>query len=245
MPLLEVEALHVAHDALEVVKGISLDVEAGEIVTVIGSNGAGKTTTLRSIAGLLKTRSGRVSLAGRDITGATAHIIAGLGLALVPEGRQLFAEHTVEENLELGAYLRLRRGERKAFRADLEEVLELFPRVRERLRQIAGLLSGGEQQMVAIARALVGRPRLLMLDEPSLGLSPIMVTTILDTFRKLKDRGLSILLVEQMAWAGLEICDRAYVLESGSIVLSGTRDKVISDPRVVEAYLGRVDTAVS
>jgi branched-chain amino acid transport system ATP-binding protein len=240
MPLLSVEQLHVAYGAVEVVKGLSIVVEPGEIVTVLGSNGAGKTTTLRTIAGLLRPSSGRIRLADRDIGGLAPHDIAGLGLALVPEGRQLFSEHTVEENLELGAYRRLRRGERRAFHADLAEVLELFPRVRERLRQTAGLLSGGEQQMVAIARALVARPRLLMLDEPSLGLSPIMVQTILEAFRKLKARGLTILLVEQMAWAGLDICDRAYVLESGLITLSGTREAVISDPRVIEAYLGRV-----
>jgi branched-chain amino acid transport system ATP-binding protein len=242
MPLLRVEQLHVGYGALDVVKGISFNVEPGEIVTVLGSNGAGKTTTLRTLAGLQKPSSGRIQFADQDVDGLAPHQIARLGLALVPEGRQLFSEHTVEENLELGAYRRLRRGERQAFEADFQEVLELFPRVRARLGQVAGLLSGGEQQMVAIARALVGRPKLLVLDEPSLGLSPIMVQTILDAFRRLKARGLTILLVEQMAWAGLEICDRAYVLESGLVALAGTRSEVMSDARVIESYLGRAGT---
>jgi len=240
MSLLSVEDLHIAYGAVEVVKGISIVVEPGEIVTILGSNGAGKTTTLRTIAGLVRPSSGRIHLAGREISGLAPHQISSLGVALVPEGRQLFSEHTVEENLELGAYLRLRRGERRAFRAKLADVLELFPEVRERLHQAAGLLSGGEQQMVAIARALIAGPTLLMLDEPSLGLSPIMVQRILEAFGKLKARGLTVLLVEQMAWTGLEICDRAYVLEAGLITLAGARETIVSNPRIIEAYLGRV-----
>jgi branched-chain amino acid transport system ATP-binding protein len=238
MPLLEVEDLHVAYGELEVVKGISLAIEPGEIVTVLGSNGAGKTTTLRSLAGLMGATKGRIAFSGRDIGRRPPHEIADLGLVLVPEGRQLFPEHTVRENLELGAYRYLRRGRRSEFTESLDEVCELFPRVRERLGQTAGLLSGGEQQMVAISRALVSRPRLLLLDEPSLGLAPILLRSIFDAFVKLKARGLTLLIVEQMAWLGLEVCDRAYVLENGLIALSGTSAEVASNPRVIEAYLG-------
>ena len=243
MPLLSVDRLHVAYGGLVVVKGISFKVEQGEIITVLGGNGAGKTTTLRTIAGLLRPASGSIRFADREIGTENAYRISRLGLALVPEGRQLFPEHTVLENLELGAYSLLRRGKRKSFDADLEEIFELFPRIRERRNQPAGLLSGGEQQMVAIARALVGNPRLLILDEPSLGLAPILVQTIFDAFQRLKSRGLTILLVEQMAWAALEICDRAYVLESGVITMEGPRDLLLSDPKIVEAYLGRVQPA--
>jgi branched-chain amino acid transport system ATP-binding protein len=238
--LLSVDQLHVAYGGLVVVKGISFNVKQGEIITMLGGNGAGKTTTLRAIAGLLRPASGSIRFAGQEIGQMPAHRISRLGLALVPEGRQLFPEHTVQENLELGAYSRLRHGQRSSFDADLEEVLELFPRIRERRKQPAGLLSGGEQQMVAIARALVSNPRLLVLDEPSLGLAPNLVRTMFEAFRKLKMQGRTILLVEQMAWAGLEICDRAYVLESGVITIAGTRDLLVSHPRIVEAYLGRV-----
>ena len=238
MPLLEVEDLHVAYGDLEVVRGISLAIAPGEIVTVLGSNGAGKTTTLKCIAGLLRVDRGRLAFDGRSIVGTPPHEIADRGLALVPEGRQLFPEHTVRENLELGGYRQLRRRRRREFDEGMAEVLELFPRVRERLDQPAGLLSGGEQQMVAIGRALVSRPRLLLLDEPSLGLAPIVLRTIFDAFAALKQRGLTILLVEQMAWLGLEICDRAYVLETGTITLSGSAQELRSDPRVIAAYLG-------
>lgn len=238
MPLLEVDDLHVAYGEIEVVRGISFTVERGEIVTILGSNGAGKTTTLRCLAGLNRSIRGRINFAGKEIQNSPAHEIAGRGLALVPEGRQLFPEHTVRENLELGAYRQLRDGKKSEFNESLAEVFELFPRVRERLEQPAGLLSGGEQQMVAIARALVGRPQLLLLDEPSLGLSPIMVRTIFDAFTRLKGSGLTILIVEQMAWLGLEICDRAHVLETGKIALSGAPQELASNPRVMDAYLG-------
>lgn len=238
MPLLEVDNLHVAYGELEVVRGVSFTVERGEIVTILGSNGAGKTTLLRSLAGLMKPAAGRVLFGGNNILRCPAHEIAQQGLAMVPEGRQLFPEHTVWENLELGAYPRLRAGKRVEFSESLVDTFRLFPRVEERLEQPAGLLSGGEQQMVAIARALVSRPQLLLLDEPSLGLAPIMVRTIFDAFTQLKARGLTILLVEQMAWLGLEICDRAHVLETGKIALSGTPQELLSNPRVMEAYLG-------
>lgn len=238
MPLLEVRDLHIAYGELEVVRGVSFTVERGEIVTILGSNGAGKTTTLRSLAGLIPPTGGRVEFAGREIGNLPAHTIANSGLALVPEGRQLFPEHTVRENLELGAYRTLREGKRSDFAESLGEVFELFPRVHERLEQPAGLLSGGEQQMVAIARALVSRPQLLLLDEPSLGLAPLVLQSIFDAFRKLRARGLTLLIVEQMAWLALEICDRAHVLETGRITLSGTSQELIANPRVMEAYLG-------
>jgi branched-chain amino acid transport system ATP-binding protein len=240
MPLLEVEDLHVAYGELDVVRGISFAIEPGEIITILGSNGAGKTTTLRCLAGLLPRAKGRIEFSGGSIADMPAHEIADRGLVLVPEGRQLFPEHTVRENLELGAYRYLRRGRRAEFSESLEEVCELFPRVRERLDQPAGLLSGGEQQMVAIGRALVSRPRLLLLDEPSLGLAPIVLQSIFDAFAKLKARGLTLLLVEQMAWLALETCDRAYVLETGTITLSGTARELKANARVVEAYLGAV-----
>ncbi len=237
MPLLEVDDLHVGYGELEVVRGISFTVERGEIVTILGSNGAGKTTTLRSLAGLTRAKRGSIKFGGKDIGNSPAYEIATSGLALVPEGRQLFPEHTVRENLELGAYRRHRNG-KKEFDESLAEVFELFPRVQERLEQPAGLLSGGEQQMVAIARALVARPQLLLLDEPSLGLAPIVMLTIFDAFQRLKARGLTILLVEQMAWLGLKICDRAHVLDTGRIALSGTPEELAANPRVLEAYLG-------
>jgi branched-chain amino acid transport system ATP-binding protein len=238
MPLLEVEDLHVGYGELEVVHGISFAVERGEIVTILGSNGAGKTTTLKSLAGLLRPARGRISFLGKEIGGHLAHHIAASGLSLVPEGRQLFPEHTVRENLELGAYQHLSHGKRAEFEESLTEVFELFPRVRERLDQPAGLLSGGEQQMVAIARALVSRPQLLLLDEPSLGLAPRVLDTIFAAFTKLKQRGLTLLIVEQMAWLALDICNRAHVLESGRIALSGTAAELAANPRVMEAYLG-------
>jgi len=238
MSLLEVNDLHVAYGELGVVRGVSFSVERGEIVTILGSNGAGKTTMLRSLAGLIRPTGGSVQFAGRHIQNLPPHVIANLGLALVPEGRQLFPEHTVRENLELGAYRRLRDGGREGFKRSLADIFELFPRIQERLEQPAGLLSGGEQQMVAIARALVASPQLLLLDEPSLGLAPIILRTIIDTFTQLKARGLTILIVEQMAWLGLEICDRAHVLETGRFTVSGTSKELIANPRVMEAYLG-------
>lgn len=239
MSLLEVSDLRVAYDSLEVVKGISFEVAEHEIVTILGSNGAGKTTTLRTLVGLLHPIGGRIVFDGIDTTHMRPHRFSDIGIALVPEGRQLFPDHTVLENLELGAFRRLRAGHRAGFEEDLQFVFDLFPRVEERLDQAAGLLSGGEQQMVAIARALVGRPKLLILDEPSLGLAPILVEAIFAAFSTLRNRGITVLLVEQMAWLGLGICDRAYVLEAGQFSISGPRDEVIADSKVIEAYLGK------
>jgi ABC-type branched-subunit amino acid transport system ATPase component len=238
MPLLDIRDLHAGYGELEVLRGVSFAVEPGEIVTILGSNGAGKSTTLRCVSGLSRRTRGAIAFSGTDIAETPAHAIAQLGLALVPEGRALFPEHTVRENLELGAYRHLRRGKQGEFEQALAEVVELFPRVRERLDQPAGLLSGGEQQMVAISRALVSRPRLLLLDEPSLGLAPMVLRSIFDAFVKLRTRGLTILCVEQMAWLALEISDRAYVLEKGAVALSGTASEVKANPRVIEAYLG-------
>jgi branched-chain amino acid transport system ATP-binding protein len=238
MPLLEVRDLHAGYGELEVLRGISLSVEAGEIVTVLGSNGAGKSTTLRCLSGLLRRTRGTIELGSSSIADAPPHAIAKLGLTLVPEGRALFPEHTVRENLELGAYQQLRRGKRAEFEQSLAEVIELFPRVGERLGQPAGLLSGGEQQMVAISRALMSKPRLLLLDEPSLGLAPLVLHSIFDAFIKLQARGLTILCVEQMAWLALEVSNRAYLLEKGAVAFSGPASEVKANPRVIEAYLG-------
>lgn len=237
--MLIVENLVVAYDSLEVVRGLSFRVEEGEIVTILGSNGAGKTTTLRCLSGLHRPRAGRIMLKGEDISQLPAHRVVERGLGLVPEGRQLFPDHTVMENLELGAYRRLRAGEGADVRRDRDQILDLFPRVRERLDQKAGLLSGGEQQMVAIARALISRPAFLMLDEPSLGLAPMLLRSIFESFVKMRARGLTLLIVEQIALLGLQVCDRAYVLESGRLVIEGTRETMLKNPRVIEAYLGK------
>ena len=237
--MLRVENLCIGYGSLDVIRDLSFEVRHGEIIAILGSNGAGKTTTLRTVAGLHRATSGRVTFDGEDITGWVPFRIVGRGLRMVPEGRQLFPDHTVLENLELGAYRRLRSGESRAVKRDIDELLELFPRIRERLSQKGGLLSGGEQQMVAIARALVGRPKLLILDEPSLGLAPILVRSLFDAFRNLRESGLTLLLVEQMARLALDICDRAYVLESGAVRASGSRDELLDHPHVLEAYLGK------
>jgi branched-chain amino acid transport system ATP-binding protein len=241
--LLAVDDLHVSYGPIDVLKGATFTVGDGEIVTILGGNGAGKTTLLRAICGLAPSRAGTMRLDGEDIRGRPTHTMIARGLCLVPEARQLFPDHTVLENLELGAFRRLRARQQTQVRSDMREVLELFPRVGERLSQKAGLLSGGEQQMVAIGRALLGRPRLLMLDEPSLGLAPAIVRAIFESFLKLKRRGISLLLVEQMAWLGLGVCDRAYVLEGGRFSIQGDRETVQRDPRVIEAYLGRASAS--
>jgi len=237
--MLRVENLHIHYDSLEVVKGISIIVPDGKIVTILGANGAGKTTTLRAIAGLNRPNEGRILFNDKEIGGLPSHKIALLGIRLIPEGRQLFPEHTVKENLEMGAYLRLRQGEGKRVVAEMEELFGFFPHIRPRLHQLAGSLSGGEQQMVAILRALIGRPKLLLMDEPSLGLAPLVVKRIFDVMNQLRERGVTILLVEQMASFGLGVCNYGYILESGRIAVEGDRSELLSHPGVLEAYLGK------
>ncbi|MHA7958885.1 ABC transporter ATP-binding protein [Streptomyces sp. L500] len=233
--LLEVEDLHVAYGKIEAVKGISFAVDTGQIVTLIGTNGAGKTTTLRTLSGLLTPRSGTIRFDGRPLTGIPAHRVVALGLAHSPEGRHIFPRLTIAENLQLGAFLR-KDGDGIAH--DIRRVYELFPILGERARQPAGTLSGGEQQMLAMGRALMSRPKLLMLDEPSMGLSPIMMRKIMDTIAELKASGTTILLVEQNAQAALGLADRGHVMETGRIVLSGTGAELLHDESVRKAYLG-------
>ncbi len=234
MPLLEVDAIHTRYGAIEALRGVSLAVEEGEVVTMIGSNGAGKSTTLRSISGLTPASSGRVVFAGQDITRLPAHEIVSHGIALAPEGRHCFARMTVRENLDLGAFRRRDAG----INEDLERVYELFPRLRERDRQKAGTMSGGEQQMLAIGRALMARPKLLMLDEPSMGIAPILVQRIYETIREINRQGVTILLVEQNANYALEISKRGYVLETGEVVMTNDSAQLRDDPGVQRAYLG-------
>jgi branched-chain amino acid transport system ATP-binding protein len=233
-PLLEVSEIHTYYGAIEALKGISLTVEAGEVVTLIGSNGAGKSTTLRSISGLTPARSGTVSFDGEQITGVSAHDVVGRGIALSPEGRHCFPRMTVRENLELGAYLRPGGGDE----ADYDRVFELFPRLKEREKQKAGTMSGGEQQMLAIGRALMAKPKLLMLDEPSMGIAPVLVQRIYETIAEINRSGVAILLVEQNANYALEASSRGYVLETGQVALAGESAKLRDDPEVQRAYLG-------
>jgi branched-chain amino acid transport system ATP-binding protein len=234
MPLLEVEDIHTFYGAIEALKGISLRVDEGEVVTLIGSNGAGKSTTLRSISALTPPTAGSVNFDGEEITRAPASDIVARGITLAPEGRHVFPRMTVRENLELGAHLRRRDG----LGEDLERVYSLFPRLQERQRQKAGMMSGGEQQMLAIGRALMGRPRLLMLDEPSMGLAPILVERIYETIREINRGGVAILLVEQNANFALDIARRGYVLETGQVALSDDSGRLRDNPDVKRAYLG-------
>ena len=234
-PLLAVADLDVCYGAVQALRGVSLAVDAGEVVTLIGANGAGKTTLLRTISGLLVPRRGRIVFAGQDITRLAAHRIVAAGISQVPEGRIIFANLSVRDNLELGAYLR---RDRAQIRADLEHAFTLFPRLKERERQRGGTLSGGEQQMLAIARGLMSRPRLLLMDEPSLGLAPILVREIFRTVAEISRQGVTILLVEQNAHMALGIADRGYVMETGSIVLSDTRENLLRNEEVRNAYLG-------
>jgi branched-chain amino acid transport system ATP-binding protein len=235
MNLLEVRNLEVCYGGIRAVAGIDLQVAAGEKVCLIGANGAGKTTTLKAIAGLLGASGGSVELAGEPITRRSAHHIARLGLSLAPEGRGIFPRMSVAENLQMGAYLR---RDRTAVRSDLERIYGMLPRLAERRTQAAGLLSGGEQQMLALARAMMARPRLLLLDEPSMGLAPLMVAKIFDIIDTITREGVSLLLVEQNAHWALKTCDRGYVLEQGQITLAAARETLASSPVVRAAYLG-------
>ncbi len=235
MPLLEVDAIDASYGRVGVLVGVSLHVDEGEIVTLIGANGAGKTTTLRAISGLVRIVRGTIRFAGADIANVTPDEIVRRGVGHSPEGRRVFARMTVRENLELGAYTR---SSRREFDEDFERVLDVFPRLRERLEQKSGTLSGGEQQMLAIGRALMSRPRLLMLDEPSLGLSPILVETIFAVIREINARGTTILLIEQNARQALAIANRGYVLETGRIALTDTAANLMTSELVGEAYLG-------
>jgi branched-chain amino acid transport system ATP-binding protein len=238
-PLLSVEELVVDYGAIRALKGVSLHVGQGELVAVIGSNGAGKTTLLRTLSGLQHATSGRASFAGESLLGRSAHKVVAAGVAHVPEGRRVFAQQSVKDNLLLGAYLRLRKGEKQGVQEDLERMFTTFPRLRERQSQQAGTLSGGEQQMLALARALLSRPKLLLLDEPSMGLAPVIIDEVFRLIEQLKkSRETTLLLVEQLAFRALEVADRAYVIEQGNIQLSGSAREVLADPGVRRAYLG-------
>jgi len=234
MSLLKVDNIHVFYGAIHAIKGISFEVEEGEIVTLIGANGAGKSTTLNTIAGLLKPREGSITFDGKNITGMNASKMVYNGMALCPEGRRIFQQMTVRENLEMGGFSR----PNAEIDSSIEDVFNRFPRLREREKQIAGTLSGGEQQMLAMGRALMSKPKLLMLDEPSMGLAPILVEQIFDIIKELHEAGTTILLVEQNAQMALSIADRAYVLGTGQVTMSGPAAEVLADDRVRAAYLG-------
>jgi branched-chain amino acid transport system ATP-binding protein len=234
--LLKIENLHTYYGHVHALKGIQLEVEEGEIVTLIGANGAGKTTTLRTISGLIRPREGQIEFDGQVINSIPAHRIVELGISHAPEGRQIFSTLTVTENLNMGAYSL--GGDRKAIEENRRRVFSLFPRLEERKRQLGGTLSGGEQQMLTIGRALMARPRLLLLDEPSLGLAPLLVKTIFETIREINARGVTVLLVEQNARAALKTAHRGYVLETGREVLTGSAEELLRDERVRKAYLG-------
>ena len=234
-PLLVVEDIHTFYGSIEALKGITIEVNEGEIVTLIGSNGAGKSTTLRSISGIVPPRTGKVVFQGREIQGLAGHEVAEIGIAQSPEGRRIFARMTVRENLEMGAFTR---RDVKSIREDIDRVFELFPRLQERQKQKGGTMSGGEQQMLAIGRALMAQPKLLLLDEPSLGLAPVIVDRIYEVVRELHSQGVTILLVEQNANYALDVSARGYVLETGTIALTDTSDNLRNDKRVQDAYLG-------
>ena len=233
--MLTLENISVSYGAIRALKGVSMHVEQGEVVTLIGANGAGKTTTLRTITGLLSPTEGRILFEGQEISGKPTHQLVARGISMSPEGRGVFANLTVRENLQMGAYLKKNKAE---IAADLERGFRMFPRLKERESQKAGTLSGGEQQMLAMARALMSRPRLLLLDEPSLGLAPLVVHTIFEAIDEIRGEGTTILLVEQNAHAALKHSDRAYVLETGRIVMEGPSKDLAADPRIKEAYLG-------
>ncbi|HEX4743164.1 MAG TPA: ABC transporter ATP-binding protein [Candidatus Limnocylindria bacterium] len=234
MAMLELQDVHAYYGHIQALRGVTITLEKGEIVTLIGSNGAGKTTTLRTISGLLRPRQGRVTLDGRDLTSVPPHDIVRTGIAHSPEGRRIFPRMTVRENLEMGAYAR----EHGDLGAEFDRVFALFPRLKERLTQSAGTLSGGEQQMLAIGRALMARPTLLLLDEPSMGLAPVLVELVFDTIKDINKQGMSILLVEQNALMALTIADRGYVLQTGSVVLADSAAELAKNEMVRKAYLG-------
>ena len=233
-PILKVEDINVYYGSIHAIKGVSFEVNQGEIVTLIGANGAGKSTTLNTISGLLHSKTGSVTFLGEDLGRVPCHKIVSKGLALVPEGRRVFLQMTVQENLEMGAFTQ----GGKSVDADLERVYAQFPRLKERCNQVAGTLSGGEQQMLAMGRALMSHPKLLMLDEPSMGLAPILVEQIFDIIRELHKAGTTILLVEQNAQAALSVADRGYVLETGKVVTTGTGHELLESPAIKKAYLG-------
>ena len=233
--LLELSRVEVAYGGIQAVKGIDLAVGAGELVCLIGANGAGKTTTLKGICGLQPVKAGTIRYRGNDITGKAAFELVRLGLAMVPEGRGVFGALTIEENLAMGAYAR---SDRDGISSDVDRVYTLFPRLKERRRQTAGTMSGGEQQMLAMARALMSRPKLLLLDEPSMGLAPLMVQKVFETILTVSGEGITILLIEQNAKLALEVSHRGYVMESGEIILAGDAKKLLHDPAVRAAYLG-------
>ncbi len=235
MALLEVKDIHAYYGNIHALKGVSLSVEEGEIVSLIGGNGAGKTTTLRSISGLMRPRTGQITLADEDLSEYKAHELASKGVAMVPEGRGVFSKMTVLENLEMGAF---HRSDKVGIDEDLEKVYTLFPRLKERRTQLAGTLSGGEQQMLATARALMSRPSLLLMDEPSMGLAPVLVEAIFDTIERINKEGTTILLVEQNAQVALQVANRGYVLQTGEIVLHDTAENLRENEMVQKAYLG-------
>ncbi len=235
MALLELEDLHVYYGNIHALKGVSLHVEAGEIVALLGANGAGKSTTLNTVSGLLRPRSGTVRLEGDDLTRVPPHRIVERGVVQVPEGRRIFGQLTVLENLEMGAFTRT---DPQGVKEDLERVFTLFPRLKERAGQVAGTLSGGEQQMLAIGRALMARPRVLLMDEPSMGLAPLLVEQIFDAIQEINRQGTTILLVEQNAYMALQVAHRGYVLQTGQVVLSGPAEQLRENPEVKRAYLG-------
>ncbi len=235
MAMLEVRDVHTYYGNIHALKGVSLTVDAGEIVTLLGANGAGKSTTLNTICGLLKPRQGVIRLEGQEIHALPPHAIVGLGVSQAPEGRRIFSRLTVQENLEMGAF---RRDDKAGIRRDMERVFELFPRLKERRRQVGGTLGGGEQQMLAIGRALMAHPRLLLLDEPSMGLAPLLVEEIFCVIRQLNQEGTTILLVEQNALMALSVANRGYVLETGRVALEGTAAELRENPEVQRAYLG-------
>ncbi len=240
MSLLTLTDVEINYGGIRAVKSISLDVNEGELVTLIGANGAGKTTTLKAITGLLKPAGGTITYGGQNVIGTPPHKLAAAGLVLVPEGRGVFPGLTIEENLQMGAYTR---NDRAQIKVDIEEKFTLFPRLKERARQTAGTLSGGEQQMLAISRALMARPKLLLLDEPSMGLAPIMVQKIFAVIRDVSKTGVTILLIEQNAALALQVSTRGYVMDGGTITLSGESKALLANPKVREAYLGE-DVAV-